>query len=605
MSNKIHAIPQVMSALDSVSIEYQSALAFHQNGQLAEAQALYEKILINEPNHSDSLHLLGVIFCQTKQLQRAVDSIDKAIKINPSNEVFYSNRGNALSDLKQLDAAVASYDEAIKLDPSYAEAYSNRGNALQDLKQLDAAVASYDKAIRLAPGYTEAYYNRGNALKKLKQFDVAVASYDEAIKLDPSYAEAYSNRGNALEDLKQLDAAVTSYDRAIQLKPDYAAAYSNRGDALQNLQQFIAAVSSCDKAIQLKPELAEAYINRGNALQALKNLDVAIENYDKAIQLKPDYATAYWNKAVVLLLLGDFDRGWELYEWRWKKDDLNFKNRGFTKPLWLGVDSLQNKTILIHAEQGLGDTIQFCRYVRSVAALGAKIVFEVQPALVELMKSLDLSLDILGKGATLPNFDYHCPLLSLPLAFQNNGNAAIPTEPYIKAADTRVQKWRRHFDNEQFNIGINWQGSKRKIDIGRSFPLALFEGIASLSKVKLFSLQKNEGIEQLNALPKGMVIESFGEDVDSEGAFLDTAAIIKSLDLIITSDTAVAHLAGALGCRVWLVLKWVPDWRWMLDGDSSSWYPSMRLFRQNKADDWEGVFDKIESELNLLVRKNG
>lgn len=571
MSNKIHAIPQVMSALDSVSIEYQSALAFHQNGQLAEAQALYEKILKKEPNHSDSLHLLGVIFCQTKQLQRAVDSIDKAIKINPSNEVFYSNRGNVLSDLKQLDAAVASYDEAIKLDPSYAEAYFNRGNALQDLKQLNAAVASYDKAIELVPGYTEAYYNRGNALKELKQFDVAVASYDEAIKSDPSYAEAYSNRGNALQDLKQLDAAVASYDRAIQLKPDYA----------------------------------EAYYNRGNVLKNLKQLSAAVASYDKATQLKQDYASAYWNKSLALLQVGDFDRGWELYEWRWKKDDLNFRDRGFTKPLWLGIESLQSKTILIHAEQGLGDTIQFCRYVKSVTALGAKVIFEVQPVLVSLMREPDLPFDIYAKGAALPDFDYHCPLMSLPLALQNKGNTVIPTSPYIKIDDTRVQKWRSHFDNEQFNIGINWQGSKKKIDIGRSFPLALFEGIASLSKVKLFSLQKNEGTEQLNDLPKGMVIESFGGDVDSEGAFLDTAAIIKSLDLIITSDTAVAHLAGALGCRVWLALKWVPDWRWMLDGDSSSWYPSMRLFRQNKADDWEGVFDEIKSELNLLMQENG
>ena len=571
MSNKIHAIPQVMSALDSVSIEYQSALAFHQNGQLVEAQALYEKILKKEPNHSDSLHLLGVIFCQTKQLQRAVDSIDKAIKINPSNEVFYSNRGNALSDLKQLDAAVASYDEAIKLDPSYAEAHSNRGNALQDLKQLDAAVASYDKAIRLVPGYTEAYYNRGNALKELKQFDVAVASYDEAIKLDPSYAEAYSNRGNALQDLKQLDAAVASYDRAIQLKPDYA----------------------------------EAYYNRGNVLKDLKQLSAAVASYDKAIQLKQDYASAYWNKSLALLQVGDFDRGWELYEWRWKKDDLNFRDRGFTKPLWLGIESLQDKTILIHAEQGLGDTIQFCRYVKSVTALGAKVIFEVQPVLVSLMREPDLPFDIYAKGAALPDFDYHCPLMSLPLALQNKGNTVIPTSLYIKIDDTRVQKWRSRFDNEQFNIGINWQGSKKKIDIGRSFPLALFEGIASLSKVKLFSLQKNEGTEQLNDLPKGMVIENFGGDVDSEGAFLDTAAIIKSLDLIITSDTAVAHLAGALGCRVWLALKWVPDWRWMLDGGSSSWYPSMRLFRQNKADDWEGVFDEIKSELNLLMQENG
>jgi tetratricopeptide (TPR) repeat protein len=493
-----------MSTPNSVGIEFQAALTLHQMGDLAEARALYEKILRKQPNHFDALHLLGVTFCQTRQLQRAVELIDKAIKINPNIAAFYSNRGNALQDLKQFDAAVASYDKALQLKPGYAEAHSNRGLALHALKQFDTAIASYDKAIQLKPGCAEAYCNRGNALQALKQFDAAIASYD------------------------------------------------------------------------------------------------------KAIQLKPDYANAYWNKSSVLLLLGDFDRGWKIYEWRWKRDDPNLKNRDFTRPLWIGIEPLKNKTILIHAEQGLGDTIQFCRYVKSITALSEKVIFEVQPALVPLMKGLNLSLDILAIGATLPDFDYHCPLLSLPLAFQNIGNAAISTESYIKADQRNIEKWRNYFNNEKFNIGINWQGnSHAKVDIGRSFPLALFEGIASSPKVKLFSLQKNEGTEQLNVLPKGMVIESFGEQVDSEEAFLDTAAIMKNLDLIITSDTAVAHLAGALGCRVWLALKWVPDWRWMLDTNSSSWYPSMRLFRQKKADDWKGVFDEIESELNLLVQKNG
>jgi hypothetical protein len=559
-----------MPTPNSVGIEFQAALTLHQMGDLAEARALYEKILRKQPNHFDALHLLGVIFCQTRQLQRAVELIDKAIRINPNIAAFYSNRGNALQDLKQFDAAVASYDKAIQLKPDHAEAYSNRGNALQGLKQFDAAVASYDKAIQLKPDYAEAYCNRGIALQGLKQFDAAVASYDKAIQLKPGYAEPYFNRGLALQGLKQFDAAVASYDKAIQLKPDYSEAYSNRGLALQGLKQF----------------------------------DAAIASYDKAIQLKPGFAKAYWNKSLVLLLLGEFDRGWKIYEWRWKKDDLNLENRDFTRPLWIGIEPLKNKTILIHAEQGLGDTIQFCRYVKSITALSEKVIFEVQPALVPLMKGLNLSLDILARGATLPDFDYHCPLLSLPLAFQNIGNAAISTESYIKADQRSIEKWRNYFNNEQFNIGINWQGnSHAKVDIGRSFPLALFERIASSSKVKLFSLQKNEGTEQLNVLPKGMVIESFGEQVDSEGAFLDTAAIMKNLDLIITSDTAVAHLAGALGCRVWLALKWVPDWRWMLDTNSSSWYPSMRLFRQKKADDWKGVFDEIESELNLLVQK--
>ena len=477
--------------------------------------------------------------------------------------------------------------------------------ALHQRGQLAEAQVLYEKILRKQPNHFDALHLLGVIFYQTRQLERAVELIDKAIKINPNNAAFYSNRGNALQDLKQFDAALASYDKAIQLKPDYADAYSNRGNALQDLKQFDAALASYDQAIQLKPGYAEAYYNRGLTLQNIKQFDAALASYDQAIQLKPDYAEAYWNKSLGLLLHGDFDRGWELYEWRWRKDDPNFKGRGFTMPLWLGIESLQNKTILIYAEQGLGDTIQFCRYVKYITSIAAKVILEVQPSLVKLMKESDLSLDILARGTTLPNFDYHCPLLSLPLALQNIGATTIPTESYITAGQARIEKWMNHFNNEQFNIGISWQGSPKGVDIGRSFPLALFEDIASLSRVKLFSLQKNGGTEQLNALPKGMVIESFREDIDSDGAFLDTAAIMKNLDLIITCDTAVAHLAGALGCRVWLALKWVPDWRWMSDGDSSSWYPSMRLFRQNKADDWEGVFDKIESELNLLVQKNG
>src|ERR1035437_6437316 len=277
---------QVVSNLLATMLQetLQQAIAFHQNGQLPQAQALYEEILTTQPKHFDSLHLLGVIAYQTKQYQRAADLIGKAIELYPKNAAFYCNRGNALKELKQLAAAIASYDKAIVLNPDFAEAYSNRGVALQELKQLNAAVASFDKAIALKPNYAEAYSNRGNALKELKQLDVALASCDKAIALKPDYAEAHSNRGNALQELQQLDAAIASYDKAIALRPDYAEAYSHRGIALQELQQ----------------------------------LDAALASYDKAIALKPGYADAHWNKSLALLLFGYFDRGWEEYEWRWK-----------------------------------------------------------------------------------------------------------------------------------------------------------------------------------------------------------------------------------------------------------------------------------------------
>src|ERR1035437_3144568 len=311
---------QVVSNLLATMLQekLQQAIAFHQNGQLPQAQALYEEILTTQPKHFDSLHLLAVIAYQTKQYQRAADLIGKAIELYPKNAAFYCNRGNALKELKQLDAAIASYDKAIVLNPDFAEAYSNRGVALQELEQLNAAVASFDKAIALKPNYAEAYSNRGNALKEPKQLDVALASCDKAIALKPDYAEAHSNRGNALKGLGQLEAALASYDKAVALKPGFAEAYSNRGNVLQELQQLDAAIASYDKAIALRPDYAEAYSHRGIALQELQQLDAALASYDKAIALKPGYADAHWNKSLALLLFGYFDRGWEEYEWRWK-----------------------------------------------------------------------------------------------------------------------------------------------------------------------------------------------------------------------------------------------------------------------------------------------
>ena len=314
MLPKIRKISKSKSTPGLVNSRFQDALALHQRGELENARALYKEVLRKIPTHADSLHLLGVICYQTKQLRQAVDLIDQAIKITPNNAVFYSNRGNVLKDLDQLDAAVVSYDKAIQLKPDYSDAYYNRGTALQSLKQLDAAIASYDKAIQLKPDLVQAYSNRGNVLRELKQFDAAIASYDRVTQLQPDYVDAYINRGNALGDLKRFDAALASYDKAIQLQADNAIAYSNRGNILKDLNQFNAALASYDKAIQLKPDYAEGYSNRGNVLKDLNQLDAALTSYDKAIQLKADYADAYSNRGNTLRDLKRLDEAVTSYE---------------------------------------------------------------------------------------------------------------------------------------------------------------------------------------------------------------------------------------------------------------------------------------------------
>jgi tetratricopeptide (TPR) repeat protein len=545
-------------------LNIQSAISLHQKGQLDQAQALYLKLLEIEPKNADALNLLGVIAYQTGNNLAAVDLIGQAIEINPDLASFYSNRGNSLQELKQLEAAVASFDKAIELKPDYTLAYYNRGNALKELKHLEAAVASFDKAIELKPDYSDAYSNRGVALQELKQLDAAVASYNTAIELSPDLTDAYSNRGLALKDLKQLGAALASFEKAIELKPDHAEAYSNRGVALYELKEF----------------------------------DVALASYDKAIELKPGYADAYWNKSLLLLLTRNFNKGFSLYEWRWERVECLKLKRNFSQPLLIEDESLSGKTVLLHAEQGLGDTIQFCRYIKMVSDLGARVIFEVQKPLVRLLKDLCGISTLIAKGDPLPEFDFHCPLLSLPLVFKTDLNSIPSAKSYLEAESERVAYWRDRIKGNKFKIGIAWQGSQgTKVDIGRSFELKLFESIAGLPNVHLISLQKGYGSEQLRNMPTGMRVLDLGEELDVDGAFLDSAAVMMNLDLVITSDTALAHLAGALGVKTWIALKYVPDWRWMLDRKDTPWYPSVTLYRQEKIDDWVPVFNQIKTDI--------
>ena len=303
------------------------------------------------------------------------------------------------------------------------------------------------------------------------------------------------------------------------------------------------------------------------------------------------------------MLTGDLIKGWELYEWRWKKDIFTSSKRNFPQPLWLGNENIDGKTILLHAEQGMGDTIQFCRYAKLVKALGARVVLEVPKALLGLLSGLEGVDKFVEKGEALPAFDYHCPLMSLPLAFKTTIGSIPNKFPYILTNKNKQNKWQKHIGETGYKIAICWQGNtKNKGDVGRSFHVSLFEGLAKIDGVRLISLQKNEGIEQLNNLPVGMKVEILPDDFDSrENAFLDSTAVMKCVDLVITSDTALTHLAGALGVKSWLPLKYVPDYRWMLDRRDSPWYPNHRLFRQATRDDWTSVFNEMETELKSLI----
>jgi hypothetical protein len=340
-------------------------------------------------------------------------------------------------------------------------------------------------------------------------------------------------------------------------------------------------------------------------LEDLRCYDDALASYDRAIALNPAYAEAYANKSTVKLRLGDFAAGWPLYEWRWQSRNFAMPRRDVPQPLWRGEAFAPGQTILLHAEQGLGDTLQFCRYVPLVAARGAKIVLEVPRILRRLLRTLPGDATIIRHGDPTPAFDYHCPLLSLPGIFGTTIETIPANVPYITAEPDRVAVWQKCLPPGDFRIGIHWQGNPvGKVDRGRSAPLAEFAPLAAIHGVRLVSLQKYHGLDQLARLPAGMSVETLGDDFDNgPDAFLDSAAAMMNLDLVISTDTAIVHLAGALGRPVWVPLQWAPHWIWMLDRSDSPWYPSMRLFRQTVKGQWRDVFERMASELSKLRQR--
>jgi tetratricopeptide (TPR) repeat protein len=540
---------------------------------------------------------MATLYAQQGEIQKAVRFFSSAVEINPDFLEARYNLAYALNLIGMHQEAAGHYEAILSADPRHINAHVNYANTLNSLGRHSDALASYEKIISLVPNSAPAHANRGLVLKELKRFDEAIAGCDKAIALDARYAEAYFNRGAALHELKRFDEALNSYDTAIRLKPGYADAYFNRGVTLHELQRFDAALENYGEAIKLKPDYADAYYNRGTTLHELKRLDEELESYNQALAIKPDHSQTLFARGVASLLRGDFDRGWREYEWRKTKKDA-VADRVFQEPLWLGNADVAGKKILVHSEQGLGDTIQFCRYVKRLEQEGAAVLFAPQASLKELMGSLGDAIDLVDVDDRSLQFDCHCPLLSLPLAFKADHDSIPGHVPYLFADPQRVKDWNNKIGDRGFKVGICWQGGLTKIDLGRSFHVREFFPLSRIADVRLISLHKGEGEAQLLTLPAGMTVEVLGDAFDAgSNAFLDAAAVIEGLDLVITSDTAIAHLAGALGKPTWVALQYVPDWRWLLDRNDSPWYPTMRLFRQRRMGDWEGVFSEMQAVL--------
>lgn len=605
------------------------SLALFQSGQEARAQTVLLKAIALYPINADFHYYLGKLYAHEEEPGKALDCFLKALSIQPEFAEGHNDMGLALQAQDKLDAAIQSYQRALSFKSEYAEAHGNLGVALQRQGKLEAAIASYRNAIVINPNFAIAHNNLASALRTQDKLEEAIEHLQKAITINPHYAEAHSNLGVALKIQGKLEAAVDCCQMSLSINPDYAEAHGNLADAFQALGKLDAAVESYRRALALKPNSEGSHNNLGNAYTAQGKFDAAVEQYQQAISLKPDFANAHLNLGLALmeqgmrdraiqcfqnaisfkpeyveahlnmslgqLLSGNFEQGWAEYEWRWQSTHMQSIKYDYKQPIWLGKEPLLGKTILLHHEQGFGDTIQFCRYAKLVAAQGAIVLLLVPAVLKPLLDGLEGVSQVISEGEPLPAFDCHCPLMSLPLAFSTR-IGTIPAEgAYLGCGAGHVSKWQSKLGTKtRARIGLVWSGSQNhKNDHNRSMPLhGLFEIVSG--QVQLVSLQKEIRPVDQPLLTNHKHIAHFGEDLEN---FMDTAGLIANMDLVISVDTAVAHLAGAMGKPVWILLPFTPDWRWMLERSDCPWYPSARLFRQTKVGDWDSVLSLVAKEL--------
>jgi tetratricopeptide (TPR) repeat protein len=580
----------------------QRGLALQRLKRIDEALASYDRVLAVQPDHAEALCNRGIALHELKRFDEALTSYDRALAARPHYaEAFYC-RGTAQRQLKQFEAALASFDRALAIQPDYAEALSNRGDVLLELKRFDEALASYDAALAIEPDRADRLCNRGVALHELKRPEEALTSYDRALALGLDSAELHYNRGNALCLLKQFDEALASFDRALRRSPDHAWAHSNRGIALYELTRFDEALASHDRAVALQPDSAITQCNRGITLYNLRRLEDAQASYARALVAQPDWPGAHYNESHYRLLTGDLALGWEKFEWRWEIEPLKSKKRDFVQPQWSGLQEIAGKTVLLHAtDGGFGDTIQFCRYAPLIAERGARVILEVIEHQQRLMRTLAGVTQVTARGEPLPDFDLHCPFLSVPLAFGTR-LATIPSQtPYLHAAASLADGWNARLGpRNRPRIGIAWSGNPmHDNDRNRSIGLRPFLPLLTGVDATFVSLHRDISAADAAVLRERSDIVHFGEELKD---YTDTAALIANLDLVVAVDTSVAHLAGALAKPVWILLPFMPDWRWLLDRDDSPWYPTARLFRQDDTRAWDGVIARVRAALREYVR---
>ncbi len=501
----------------------------------------------------------------------------------------------ALYDTGSQEAAERVLVDVLRFKPTSTDELHALGAACFRFGRYGAALESYERALRQAPNKADLHSGAGATLASLGRLEEAIAALQRAVSLNPRHAAAHANLGEVLVDVQRYEEAVSHCLLAVEIDPHFTNGLNNLGRALERLNRDEEAETAYRRVLELEPGHAQANYNLGALLHRKGELDAPRELFARGAQSGEDLPEAHYNHALLLLRQGDFAHGFEEYEWRWRCNDFPSPARGFDAPQWQG-EELAGRKILLHAEQGVGDAIQFARYAPLVTARGGRVLFEVQPELKELMQSLAGVETVLAKGDFLPAFDLHCPLLSLPRAISTRVDTIPAAVPYLHA---EPGLWRSLRRGPSLHAGLVWAGNPGHVnDRNRSMPLEAFSPLAQISGIRWFSLQKGPASAEAAAPPAGLDLQNLAPDLQS---FADTAAILQNLDLVVTVDTAVAHLAGALGLRVWVLLPHSPDWRWMLDREDSPWYPTMRLFRQPAPGDWGSVIERLAHELEALV----
>ncbi len=538
----------------------QLAVQHHQAGRFPQAEQLYRQVLNVQPQNPDAMHLLGVLAQQVGKLDIAVQLISRAISIKPNEPLYYANLSEAWRRAGRPDQSELVCRRGIEVDPNFFTNYINLGVALQELRKF------------------------GEAVDVLKR----------ATQMDPKSSQAWTNLGNALINTGDLDGAIAMGRKAVEVQPDYSVAHNNLAAALEKKDFLKEAENEYRRACELQPDFAEAWNNLGSVIRRQGDLRTAMHFWRKSVEARYEYGEAHWNLALAALQLGEFEEGWQNYEWRFKCDHSRNYWREYPVPRWTGFD-LTGKKILLYPEQGFGDVIQFGRFIPEVVARGGTVILQCHKELVPLMKACEGVSQVISEHDTPPPFDTYLPLLSLPSVLKTTLQTLPVKIPYIRVDPAKREHWKKRIQSEpgRLKVGLVYFGRPTP-DPKRSCQFAEFAPLADVEDITYFSLQKGHAVDQLKDAPPHMKLVNLDPELHD---FADTAAALEALDLLISIDTAAAHLAGAIGVKTWVMIPYACDFRWFINRDDCPWYPGMRLFRQKKMDDWGEVILRIRDEL--------